>query len=76
MGSFVCLPCTIAIFILLFAPKDFVLTLNAFRVALCSVSWTPSFLLKRYVLTGIRDGPHEPFIADSVDFAVSQVMIT
>ncbi|KAJ4905772.1 alpha/beta-Hydrolases superfamily protein [Raphanus sativus] len=37
------------------------------------VSWTPSFLLKRYVLTGIRDGPHEPFIADSVDFAVSQV---
>lgn len=39
----------------------------------CSVSWTPSFLLKRYVLTGIRDGLHEPFIADSVDFVVSQV---
>lgn len=38
-----------------------------------SVSWTPSFLLKRYVLTGIRDGPHEPFIADSVDFVVAQV---
>ncbi|XP_021901729.1 maspardin isoform X1 [Carica papaya] len=37
------------------------------------VSWTPSFLLKRYVFTGIRDGPHEPFIADSVDFVVSQV---
>ncbi|KAI9076630.1 hypothetical protein K1719_041395 [Acacia pycnantha] len=37
------------------------------------VSWTPSFMLKRYVLTGIRDGPHEPFIADSVDFVVSQV---
>ncbi|KAL5748560.1 hypothetical protein ACOSP7_025600 [Xanthoceras sorbifolium] len=37
------------------------------------VSWTPSFLLKRYVLTGIHDGPHEPFIADSVDFVVSQV---
>ncbi|ESW27578.1 hypothetical protein PHAVU_003G214500 [Phaseolus vulgaris] len=37
------------------------------------VSWTPSFLLKRYVLTGIRDGHHEPFIADSVDFVVSQV---
>ncbi|KAK9266229.1 hypothetical protein L1049_012433 [Liquidambar formosana] len=37
------------------------------------VSWTPAFLLKRYVLTGIRDGPHEPFIADSVDFVVSQV---
>lgn len=42
--------------------------------ALYSVSWTPSFLLKRYVLTGIRDGPHEPFIADSVDFVVSQVI--
>ncbi|KAF8380442.1 hypothetical protein HHK36_027929 [Tetracentron sinense] len=37
------------------------------------VSWTPSFLLKRYVLTGIHGGPHEPFIADSVDFVVSQV---
>ncbi|XP_010276724.1 PREDICTED: maspardin [Nelumbo nucifera] len=37
------------------------------------VSWTPSFLLKRYVLTGIRNGPHEPFIADAVDFVVSQV---
>ncbi|KAM1258296.1 hypothetical protein ACFX13_038642 [Malus domestica] len=37
------------------------------------ISWTPSFLLKRYVLTGILDGPHEPFIADSVDFVVSQV---
>ncbi|XP_020261327.1 maspardin isoform X2 [Asparagus officinalis] len=36
------------------------------------VSWTPSFLLKRYILTGIRDGPHEPFIADSVDFVVGQ----
>ncbi|KAK2979677.1 hypothetical protein RJ640_027257 [Escallonia rubra] len=37
------------------------------------VCWTPSFLLKRYVLTGIPNGPHEPFIADSVDFVVSQV---
>lgn len=37
------------------------------------VSWTPSFLLKRYVLTGISSGPHEPFIADSVDFVVAQV---
>ncbi|MBA0593372.1 hypothetical protein Gorai_010317, partial [Gossypium raimondii] len=37
------------------------------------VGWSPSFLLKRFVLTGIRDGPHEPFIADSVDFVVSQV---
>ncbi|XP_065018963.1 uncharacterized protein LOC135584363 isoform X1 [Musa acuminata AAA Group] len=37
------------------------------------VNWTPSFLLKRYILSGIRDGPHEPFIADSVDFVVAQV---
>ncbi|KAF7138344.1 hypothetical protein RHSIM_Rhsim07G0101700 [Rhododendron simsii] len=37
------------------------------------VGWAPSFLLKRHVLSGIRDGPHEPFIADSVDFVVSQV---
>ena len=47
---------------------------QGFDIALCSVSWAPSFLLKRYVLTGIRDGPHEPFIADSVDFVVSQVL--
>ncbi|CAK9173153.1 unnamed protein product [Ilex paraguariensis] len=37
------------------------------------VGWTPSFLLKRHVLTGIPNGPHEPFVADSVDFVVSQV---
>ncbi|KAK8323723.1 hypothetical protein V6Z11_A12G256000 [Gossypium hirsutum] len=37
------------------------------------VGWSPSFLLKQYVLTGIRDGPQQPFIADSVDFVVSQV---
>lgn len=37
------------------------------------VGWTPSFLLKRYILTGIPSGPHEPFIADSIDFVVSQV---
>ncbi|TYI91233.1 hypothetical protein E1A91_D03G177700v1 [Gossypium mustelinum] len=37
------------------------------------VGWAPSFLLKRYILTGIHDGPQEPFIADSVDFVVSQV---
>ncbi|XP_020581727.1 maspardin isoform X2 [Phalaenopsis equestris] len=37
------------------------------------VGWTPSFLLKRYILTGIHDGPQEPFIADSVDFVVGQV---
>lgn len=40
-----------------------------------SVSWTPSFLLKRYVLNGIHGGPHEPFIADSVDFVVAQVKV-
>ncbi|MQL97508.1 hypothetical protein Taro_030196, partial [Colocasia esculenta] len=37
------------------------------------VNWTPSFLLKRYILSGIHDGPHEPFIADSVDFVVGQM---
>ncbi|CAL1401314.1 unnamed protein product [Linum trigynum] len=37
------------------------------------VSFSPSFLLKRYILTGIQDGPHEPFIADSVDFVIAQV---
>uniref|UniRef100_A0A1D1YAL2 Maspardin n=1 Tax=Anthurium amnicola TaxID=1678845 RepID=A0A1D1YAL2_9ARAE len=37
------------------------------------VNWTPSFLLKRYILSGIHDGPHEPFIADSVDFVVGQI---
>lgn len=37
------------------------------------VGFAPSFLLKRYILSGIRDVPQEPFIADSVDFVVSQV---
>ncbi|KAG0474490.1 hypothetical protein HPP92_014176 [Vanilla planifolia] len=37
------------------------------------VGWTPAFLLKRYILTGIRDDPQEPFIADSVDFVVAQI---
>ncbi|KAM0935069.1 putative alpha/beta hydrolase-1, maspardin [Dioscorea sansibarensis] len=37
------------------------------------LSWMPSFLLKRFILSGIRDGPHEPFIADSIDFVVGQV---
>ncbi|XP_012471928.1 uncharacterized protein LOC105789199 [Gossypium raimondii] len=37
------------------------------------VGWAPSFLLKRYILTGIHNGPQEPFIADSVDFVVSQI---
>ena len=40
---------------------------------LFSLSWTPSFLLKRFILSGIRDGPQEPFIADSIDFVVGQV---
>ncbi|KAI3782872.1 hypothetical protein L2E82_12930 [Cichorium intybus] len=31
---------------------------------------TPSFPLKGYVLTGISSGPHEQFIADSVDFVL------
>ena len=44
-------------------------------ILFCSVSWTPSFLLKRYILSGIHDGPHEPFIADSVDFVVGQVSV-
>ncbi|KAL2905788.1 Maspardin, partial [Bienertia sinuspersici] len=33
----------------------------------------PSFLWKRYVLTGIRDGPQEPFIANYVDFVLALV---
>lgn len=37
------------------------------------VGWAPAFILKRHVLSGIRDSPQEPFIADSVDFVVSQV---
>ncbi|KAG0594894.1 hypothetical protein M758_UG120100 [Ceratodon purpureus] len=37
------------------------------------ISWAPEFVLKRYVLTGIRDGPQEPQIADSIDFVVSQL---
>ena len=38
-----------------------------------SINWTPEFVLKRYILSGIRDGPQEPAIADSIDFVVSQV---
>ncbi|KAI5064026.1 hypothetical protein GOP47_0020696 [Adiantum capillus-veneris] len=37
------------------------------------ITWTPEFLLKRYILSGIRDGPQEPLIADSIDFVVSQL---
>ncbi|URE34907.1 alpha/beta hydrolase fold [Musa troglodytarum] len=47
--------------------------LEGFLLQSGCVNWTPSFLLKRYILSGIRDGPHEPFIADSVDFVVAQV---
>ncbi|KAH7286866.1 hypothetical protein KP509_32G025700 [Ceratopteris richardii] len=39
------------------------------------INWTPEFLLKRYILSGIRDGPQEPLIADSIDFIVSQLEI-
>lgn len=45
-------------------------------VSYCSVGWAPAFILKRHVLSGIRDSPQEPFIADSVDFVVSQVMLS
>ncbi|CAM6044975.1 unnamed protein product [Sphagnum compactum] len=37
------------------------------------ISWTPEFLLKRYILSGIQDGPQEPSIADSIDFVVKQL---
>eukprot|EP00249_Psilotum_nudum_P016234 c25736_g1_i2 orf=226-1389(+) len=37
------------------------------------LNWTPEFLLKRYILSGIRDVPQEPLIADSIDFVVNQL---
>ncbi|MCO5594830.1 hypothetical protein L7F22_048864 [Adiantum nelumboides] len=37
------------------------------------ITWTPEFMLKRYILSGIRDGPQEPLIVDSIDFVVSQL---
>lgn len=37
------------------------------------INWTPEFLLKRYILSGIRDGPQEPLISDSIDFIVTQL---
>ncbi|KAH8969872.1 hypothetical protein BDL97_02G057000 [Sphagnum fallax] len=37
------------------------------------ISWTPEFVLKRYVLSGIQDAPQEPLIADSIDFVVNQL---
>ncbi|CAN6438634.1 unnamed protein product [Victoria cruziana] len=46
---------------------------NALLCYNCSVNWIPTFLLKRHILMGIHDGPHEPFIADSVDFVVCQL---
>nr|KAJ0193126.1 hypothetical protein LSAT_V11C800438450 [Lactuca sativa] len=53
---------------------------NAFldtKYFLAAMPWvrvyTPSFMLKQYVLTGIPNGPHEPFVANSVDFVVADV---
>jgi hypothetical protein len=40
-----------------------------------SISWTPEFVLKRYVLSGIQDAPQEPLIADSIDFVVNQEIL-
>lgn len=37
------------------------------------INWTPSFLLKRHILTGIPNEPQDPFIADAVDFVVNQL---
>ena len=56
-------------------PRSCISTVHilTFSILTGSVGWTPSFLLKRFVLMGIPNGPHEPFIADSVDFVVSQV---
>nr|KAJ0222239.1 hypothetical protein LSAT_V11C200085850 [Lactuca sativa] len=59
--------------------KSLVLS-NAFldtKYFLAAMPWapvyTPSFLLKRYILIGIPNGPHEPFIVDFVDFIVALV---
>ncbi|KMZ63900.1 putative Maspardin [Zostera marina] len=38
-----------------------------------SFSWSPLFLLKRYILSAMPKGAHEPFIADSIDFVVGQI---
>eukprot|EP00252_Welwitschia_mirabilis_P012793 TRINITY_DN28300_c0_g1_i1.p1 TRINITY_DN28300_c0_g1~~TRINITY_DN28300_c0_g1_i1.p1 ORF type:complete len:388 (-),score=55.37 TRINITY_DN28300_c0_g1_i1:153-1316(-) len=37
------------------------------------INWTPSFMLKRYILTGLPTQPQDPFIADAVDFVVTQL---
>uniref|UniRef100_A0A0D6R0I9 Maspardin n=2 Tax=Araucaria cunninghamii TaxID=56994 RepID=A0A0D6R0I9_ARACU len=37
------------------------------------INWTPGFILKRHILTGLPNQPQEPFIADSIDFVVSQL---
>nr|KAJ0191522.1 hypothetical protein LSAT_V11C800424000 [Lactuca sativa] len=45
---------------------------NAFldtKYFLATMPWARVY----YVLTGIPNGPHEPFVADSVDFVVAQV---
>lgn len=40
---------------------------------MCRFPWAPDFLLKRLVLSGFKDGPHEPLIADSIDFVVARM---
>lgn len=37
------------------------------------LQWTPEFVLKRHILSGIRDVPQDPSIADSIDFVVGQL---
>lgn len=37
------------------------------------IHWTPCFILKRHILTGLPKEPQEPFIADSIDFVVNQL---
>ncbi|KAH9316379.1 hypothetical protein KI387_025006, partial [Taxus chinensis] len=37
------------------------------------INWTPCFMLKRHILTGLPNEPQEPFIADSIDFVVNQL---
>jgi len=37
------------------------------------INWTPSFMLKRHILTGIPNEPQDPFISDAVDFVVNQL---
>ncbi|CAI7835066.1 unnamed protein product [Closterium sp. NIES-54] len=43
------------------------------RILVAWFPYSPDFVLKRLVLSGLRDGPHEPLIADSIDFVVSRL---